>query len=296
MTRICWWLVDVASRLLAPDERDSVLGDFVESGDTGGQALCGLLGLIARRQAVLWKHWQPWLTLAGLVIPLAWLLSIASKLTADISAVYVWSYLNNWDWTLLKYDSFWYVLRDSAGAVLTQYAILVCWSWSAGFLLGAASRRIMPVNGVLFCVISVLAQLLGVSAYLVFWFQRVVPRPFPAHPDPVSALLFYRALYPLIVQAALVAVPAVWTMRLGAGIRRWSLPIRAALLLAAALTVVEMMVREPGLGFSLKAYKQLAILRGWPRGLLQIIVYWPLGYFAVSTIARRWHGRVREIF
>ncbi|MGI9073879.1 MAG: hypothetical protein ACR2JB_21765, partial [Bryobacteraceae bacterium] len=119
MTRSCWRWVDIASRLLEPDERDSVLGDFAESGETGGQALCGLLGLIVRRQAALWNDWRPWLTLGSLVIPLAWLLSIASRLTASTSAVYVWSYVNNWDWTLLKYGTFWYVLRDSTGAVFT---------------------------------------------------------------------------------------------------------------------------------------------------------------------------------
>jgi hypothetical protein len=211
MTRICWWLVNVTSRLLEPDERDSVLGDFAESGETGGQALCGLSGLIVRREAALWKDWHPWLILGSLVIPLAWLLSIASRITASTSAVYVWFYVNNWDWTLLKYGSFWYILRDSIG---------------------------------------------------------------------------------VIVQAALVAVPAVWAMRRGAGIGRSSSLVRTALLIAAALAVIGMTVQEPGLGFSLRAYKQLAILHGWPMGVLHTIVYWRVGYFVVSTIGRRWHGRV----
>ncbi|MGI9073636.1 MAG: hypothetical protein ACR2JB_20525, partial [Bryobacteraceae bacterium] len=158
-----------------------------------------------------------------------------------------------------------------------------------------ASRRVVPVNGVLFCLMSVLAQLLGVSAYLAFWFQSVVPRPLPAHPDPVSALVFYREVFPVIVQAALVGVPAVWAMRRAADIGRSSSLVHTALLIAAALTVVGMTIQEPGLGFSLKAYKQLAILHGWPRTLLQTVVYWPIGYFVVSTIARRWRGRVHPI-
>ena len=92
MIRISRWLVDTTARVLEPDERDAVLGDFAESGEAGGRALRGLLGLVIRRQAVLWKNWQPWLVLVSLLVPLAWLLSIAAKLTAGLSAVYVWSY------------------------------------------------------------------------------------------------------------------------------------------------------------------------------------------------------------
>jgi hypothetical protein len=71
MTRLCWWLVDIASRILEPDERDAVQGDFAESGETGGQALRGLLGLLIRRHAALWKDWRPWLALVSLLAPMA---------------------------------------------------------------------------------------------------------------------------------------------------------------------------------------------------------------------------------
>jgi hypothetical protein len=43
MTRICWWFVDLVSRMLDPDEREAVRGDFVESGESGGHALRGVL-------------------------------------------------------------------------------------------------------------------------------------------------------------------------------------------------------------------------------------------------------------
>lgn len=292
MRRICWWLVDMASRVLQPDERDAVLGDFAESGESGGEALCGLLGLIVRRQAALWKDWRPWLALVGLIVPLAWLLSVASRLAAGLSAVYVWSYVNNWDWALLTYGSFWYVLRDSATAVFAGYAKLVCWSWSAGFLLGFVSRRIMPVNVVLF----MLAQVLGVSRYLTGWFQSAAPRPLPADPNgPVFALAFYREVWPVIVLAVLVVVPAVWAMRRGAGLSGLPRLARVGFLAAASVTVIAMAIQEPGLGFFLRAHRQLAILHGWPIRLLQFVVYWPVGYLVVSAMRRRWHGRVRPI-
>ena len=59
MRGLCWWLVDVLSHALRPGERDAVRGDFAESGETGAQALRGLLGLVVRRQTEVWRDWPP---------------------------------------------------------------------------------------------------------------------------------------------------------------------------------------------------------------------------------------------
>src|SRR6266849_1899138 len=56
MTRVCWRLVDISSRILDPSEREAVRGDLVESGETSSQALREVLGLVVRRQAALWTH------------------------------------------------------------------------------------------------------------------------------------------------------------------------------------------------------------------------------------------------
>jgi hypothetical protein len=73
---LSWWCVDLASHALAPQEREVVGGDFAESGESGGQALRDLLGLIVRRQAALWKGPGPWVALLGLVVPLGMMLSL----------------------------------------------------------------------------------------------------------------------------------------------------------------------------------------------------------------------------
>jgi hypothetical protein len=44
MPRVCWRLVEIASLMLHPDERDVVRGHLAESGAAGGQALCDVLG------------------------------------------------------------------------------------------------------------------------------------------------------------------------------------------------------------------------------------------------------------
>ena len=49
MTRICWWLVEMVSRALDPNEREAVRGDLVELGQPAGQALVEVAGLVSRR-------------------------------------------------------------------------------------------------------------------------------------------------------------------------------------------------------------------------------------------------------
>ena len=289
MIRISRRLVDTTARMLEPDERDAVLGDFAESGEAGGRALRGLLGLVLRRQAVLWKDWRPWLVLVSLLVPLAWLLSIACRITAGLCAVYLWSYLNNWDWALLRYASFWYILRDAVIAFSVPCIILICWSWSAGFLLGSASRRIMPVNSILFCLALVLGGLLGAPLYIASWFPA---RPLSADPNgPVFALSFYRLIFPPILEAILVAVPAIWAMRSGARLKRLPKSLRTVLLIGATLAIVGMTIQQPGLGFFFRAHRQLAFLHGWPREFLYVLVYWPIVYLLVGTIVHRWQRR-----
>lgn len=51
MNRICWWLVHQGSRLLKSNQREAVLGDIAESGESAEIALYELLGLIVRQLA-----------------------------------------------------------------------------------------------------------------------------------------------------------------------------------------------------------------------------------------------------
>src|SRR5258708_38569863 len=112
--RLASRLVHIVSSMLERDERDVVLGDLAESGETAGRALCDVLGLVARRQAELWKDRMPWFVLAGIVVPLGVLLTLVSKLVADGSAVPIWMYLDNWTWTYVTNTGAWHdLLRNS---------------------------------------------------------------------------------------------------------------------------------------------------------------------------------------
>ena len=69
MSSIGWSLVDAASQLLDHDEREAVRGDLAEAGEAAGQAFFDVLGLVIRRQLLLWKNWRPWLAAFGLALP-----------------------------------------------------------------------------------------------------------------------------------------------------------------------------------------------------------------------------------
>lgn len=67
MASITWWLVDVASRFLEPDEREAVRGDLAEAGDSAWRGLTDILGLVVLRQTEA-GLWRPWLTPIGLAL------------------------------------------------------------------------------------------------------------------------------------------------------------------------------------------------------------------------------------
>ena len=201
MTRGCWWLVERLSRMLQPDERDAVCGDFAEAGVGGVEALCEMLGLVARRQALLWKNWRPWLALVFVVVPLAMLLSLISRRVADGSAIFIWLYANNWDSADLRNAAFLHDFAYCLAITFIGYLTLFCWSWSSGLVLAAVSRGRLPINSVLFGLVLFFGRNLGASA-----------RDFPVN-AAVFEPVFYRAIFPPMVQAALVLVPSIWGMR-----------------------------------------------------------------------------------
>jgi hypothetical protein len=56
---------EFAARLLEPTERDAVLGDLIEAGETGWSAPRNVLGLIILRQAELLGTFGPWVAGPG---------------------------------------------------------------------------------------------------------------------------------------------------------------------------------------------------------------------------------------
>ncbi len=119
-----WRCVEAAAGMLAPVEREVVLGDLTEK-DRG--TWCGLgdvLGLAARRQLALWRNWRPWAASVGLTLP-ASLFLMGSSVTASAAIAGLFG--------------------ESASArllwlSLSRLFLVFCWAWMAGFVVGSISR------------------------------------------------------------------------------------------------------------------------------------------------------------
>jgi hypothetical protein len=284
MNRFWWWLADLVSRALEPEEREAVRGDLAESGEAGGHAFLNVLGLVVRRQSALWRSWPPWCVLVGLVLPLGVLLCLISRGEADGSAIYLWLYVNNWDPGYLGNAGFRYELAQYAAAILTGYFILFCWSWSSGFLLGSVARRSLPFQTILFVSFVLFGAFLGVPPrhFGLALFHRA--RDFPNN-AAVFDLAFYRVAFPLILQSALVLGPSIWGMCQAERVGSDRPPFRTLLLAAAIATLPAIAIQT---GLAQVPYLEGSILRS----IAQVVSYWPVAYLVVAGIARHRHGRV----
>jgi hypothetical protein len=125
-------LVGFVSHLLEPNEREVVLGDLEEGGESARQSIFAILGLVVRREAALWMNWRPWLAAFGLALPFSFLLM---GFSLSVSRAY----------------------QQYAGVhVGPGFALLLCnvlllagWAWTGGFVVGAISRRTLWVSAAL---------------------------------------------------------------------------------------------------------------------------------------------------
>ena len=296
MTRICWWLVDIVSRLLEPDERVAVRGDFAESGETGGQALHDVLGLVVRRQAALWQGWRPWLVFVGLVAPLGMLLSLVSTRLAGLNAIYSWMYFNNWDWALLGRRAFWIILGQTITLVFPDNLALICLSWTLGSVLGTLSRRTIPVNGALFCLVLLFGELVAVPRYtqlqLLFLQDSLRQGALGRHDNyAVFSLTFYKVVFPLLAQMVLVLLPSFWGMYKGLGMDTLPLLLRT-ILWTPAIAIMAVLAATQAVFWAAMATHNLTWLQhGWQLPLLRFAVAGPVVYWVATAGWQRWRGK-----
>jgi hypothetical protein len=281
VTRICWWLVNVVSRVLEPAERDAVGGDLAESGETGVQALREVLGLAVRRQGALWCHWRPWLILAFLAAPLGMRLNLFSRRVADHSAIYAWMYLNNWDWAYLGRRAFWTILAQTIPSVFLDNLALICLSWTSGFVLGALSRRTIPFNGALFCFVLLFGNFVALP-------QGTLGRHFNNN-AAVFSRTFYSAMLPVLVQMVMVVIPSLWGMFEGLRMATFP-PLLRTILGAPAIVTMAVLAANQGVWLAAMATHNFTLLQsGWQLPLLPFAVAGPVVYLLANSTWKRWH-------
>jgi hypothetical protein len=142
MTSVGWSMVDAVSQVLERNEREAVLGDLVEAGESAWRGLLDVLSLVIRRQAILWKCWRPWLAAFGLALPSSLLLMGVS---VSISSTYQ---------RLIGFhiaDSSLLPEHSGFSLLLCHILLLIAWSWTGGFVVGSVSRRTLWVSVIACC-------------------------------------------------------------------------------------------------------------------------------------------------
>jgi hypothetical protein len=133
MTVVLWCLVDAVSRFLNERDREVVLGDLAESGETPWQGFCGIASLLLRREAA---HWPSWMAALVLSVP-------GGLLLAGFSLTVSQAYNR----------TFFHASGLSAAPghflLLCNILILVAWRWSGATVLGSLSRRAVWLSAAL---------------------------------------------------------------------------------------------------------------------------------------------------
>jgi hypothetical protein len=202
------WCFNLISRLLDDGEREVLRGDLAEAHICGGQAFRELLGLVARRQAILWKSLPPWIILFAVIYVLVPLLALCLDATRETLA----ASLNHTPNTSVHFR---YVLV--CGSCLT-----FLWAWDCGFVLAIISPRTVWITVPSFY----LAAFLGVP-YSPFG-QRAFFRQWNGD--------FDRNWPTLLIHVALFLLPSIWGLRRGLLTRK--IPSTATLFKAALLVML----------------------------------------------------------
>jgi hypothetical protein len=290
-----WPVVLWLSEFLSQPEREAVLGDLIENGDSPGRAIANVFGLVVRRQTAVLSDLRLWRAVAFVVLPVSYLLSAIAENTAGEGAVYSWMYLNNWDWALTRNPGFWHVLRETAMNFGVTCLVLACWSWSAGFLIGRSANAVLQTSRNAFIVLLAASFVGDAPGRLIhFWWPLhglPLALSLPDTHAPITANIFYRVFFPLIVLAILVVVPAFSGMHQGYRSLLLEWKMRASLVAAAIISVLIMLIQVPGFGLLVSA-----TAREWlgqnPNAIraLSLSCCWPTFYF-IAIAFRRYRRR-----
>jgi hypothetical protein len=224
--RLSAGLLQAVSRLLTPHEREAVLGDLTEVGANDWQSIADVLDLYVRRRIVLWKSWRPWLAAFGLAIPSSLTLmglsvSIAVSGQRWINA----NVLNGAQITL----------GPGLALLMSNIVLLIAWSFTGAFVMGAISRRTVRISVALsfvpcaFCLARFRIESLSRLCLLLF----MIPAAWGlAHGLRFAHIRLRSAIF-LATIITVLTIPA-WASK-GAWIPNWALSWPAWYLVATAV-------------------------------------------------------------
>jgi len=276
-----WWAVDLLCRLLERAERAAVCGDLVEAHASTGRALIEVGGLVVRRQAALWLGWRPWLALFTIAIPLGFLLSIASRWSAETIFAHLWLYVRLGEVSYLAVPGWRRDVIAMATTFLVSCAALAAWSWTLGFALARMSRDTWFTLAVV-----TLMMLLGTTG-----FTTTVPLG-DRRVDPLFALTAGSILTP-VLRVYLVLGPAWWGLRRGRA--RMSLGSSRAIAIAVAAVALTALTSKELEGSLIFGWG-LMLPQSGPDGVvgtaddlrplwwISLVMLWPAAYVLTHSI------------
>jgi hypothetical protein len=129
-------LVDSLAQLLERDEREAVLGDMAETGESTRQAVWNVCGLLLRRQGTYWNGWRPWVAAFGIAFPFSFLL-MGFSVSLSLMSLQVLDPATR------------QMTNSGVSLLLSKFLLLTAWSWTAGFVMGSVSRWTLWVSALL---------------------------------------------------------------------------------------------------------------------------------------------------
>jgi len=224
MSRVAWTLVDLLSRLLDGEEREAVLGDLRETGQSAWRGFEDVSGLILRRQAALWRDPRPWLAGFVVALPCSYLLTHVS-----ISVTCTYERLVNH-----RVYACWHTGHEGFPLLLCHILLLAAWSWSGGYIVGSVSRRTVWMSAALSVIPSMFCLCWDGHVFparpCVFLF--VLPAIFGVYRGLQSAAIPLRAAMLLALTVTVLMISAWTNQALWA--LNWALVLPAWYLVATA--------------------------------------------------------------
>jgi hypothetical protein len=291
------WLIGKITCTLEPELRDAVVGDVAELKMRDRRAVCELLGLVLRRQSLLWKTWKPWLGLVGIVGPVGVFLSHICVGVLGGLFMQVLSYCQFG----VPYSSGLTEAQEIESLVCGSLAV-ICFSWVCGFVLGTLSGDTLYVNRTLlclmwFCLCGPLGILISL-ARLLLNAVHLVPLPLSHAPGLVPEFVFF-AMVHLTLVTFLFLIPSLAGMQ--SARRGRKLGIQGTLLLAATTATLTVMVAWMG-GWRQKALEKWSEGKwnpggpSWQERLVPLLVVnWPVIYLLATLGVQHLRGKSKPL-
>jgi hypothetical protein len=175
MRNIAWKLIEAVAVQLSPTEREMVLGDLIETRETGWRGMREISGLVARRQLQLWHDWRPWLAGPGLALSCSFMLmGFSFAISSELRSHFIPG----------GQLGFFSVESGDFLSLYCQILVLLICAWAAGFTVESVSRRTLVVSVIccflpcLFCLLRYHQESPSRFCLLLFLFPAIAGASF----------------------------------------------------------------------------------------------------------------------